>query len=176
MGWRQGQGIGPKTSKAKKKKRPKKSLEEPNKTQPEPTTVDQNLTSNNTGKVYGCVAPPSLLYAKNQQSDSDSESSMEIDENILISPDDVDSPLCNPKDNRFGLGYTGLDKSSMYSSHIDLFGPKLQGKVDNRKLNITGQVKHIISYVFIISSACSIKLICSYVSGFWCGCIRRRRC
>ena len=46
----------------------------------------------------------------------------------------------NPKDNYFGIGYSGLDKRPILSSHINLFEPatfKLQEK--NKKFSIKGQ-------------------------------------
>jgi G patch domain-containing protein 1 len=100
MGWRQGQGIGPRlTSKQKAK----------------------HAEANQ--RMFGCPMPPS------QQGKNDSSSSDDDDDQIdpkykayLFAPDDVPEFVAKPKDNLFGIGYRGLDRSTLIGSgHVSLF-------------------------------------------------------
>ncbi|BFZ12862.1 hypothetical protein BsWGS_15901 [Bradybaena similaris] len=101
MGWREGQGLGPRVKKKKKKKTKQESTKKPN-----PAL-----------KVYGCPLPPS------DQDDSDSDSFVpENMSNITFAPRDVCPIPLDAKDNVHGLGYRGLDPSlALPSSHINLF-------------------------------------------------------
>lgn len=47
---------------------------------------------------------------------------------------------CNPKDNYFGIGYTGLDRRTILSGHVNLFdAPAFSVQDKNKKLSIHGQ-------------------------------------
>lgn len=94
MGWKPGQGVGPRINKQEKKKAVK--LKE---------------------KVYGCVLPPGQV----EEADSDSYSESEWDE-IKYAPQDYELFLNLPKDNFFGIGYKGLEKKSILGKcHISEF-------------------------------------------------------
>ncbi|CAL1536527.1 unnamed protein product [Lymnaea stagnalis] len=98
MGWREGQGLGPRVKKKKPKHVSKSS---------EPTAA----------KIYGCAAPPS----DHDESDSDDYLPKDF-ENITFAPKDVCPIPLEPKDNVHGLGYHGLDsKLALPGSHINLF-------------------------------------------------------
>ncbi|CAG7726850.1 unnamed protein product [Allacma fusca] len=124
MGWRPGQGVGPKVLKKKKKKREDRIEDEEN----------QGIGDSTPARIYGCALPP-------PRSESEDESGSDDDDirALLVAPDEVTCPLYNTKDNNFGLGYQGLDKNSLSSGHVDLFGPALKFKVDDRKMDITGE-------------------------------------
>lgn len=119
MGWKPGQGVGPRVSKAEK--------------------IDSRKKEKAKGsKIYGCAAaPPS---SRKTIEDDDDEDDEDLDENITFAPEDVATFLCKPKDNVFGIGYVGLNKDPILG-HINLFETshlKLQEK--NKKVNIRGQV------------------------------------
>ncbi|KAF0307685.1 G patch domain-containing protein 1 [Amphibalanus amphitrite] len=87
MGWRPGQGIGPRITK-KEKKRQK--------------------------KVYGCALPPGAEPTAAAPSDSDSDSDWDSAlREVLLAPDDFEAPLVRPKHDHMGLGYRGLDRHSV---------------------------------------------------------------
>ncbi|KAJ9586453.1 hypothetical protein L9F63_019891 [Diploptera punctata] len=120
MGWKPGQGIGPRVTKAEKKK-----MKE------EYGRMKQ--------KVYGCSLPDEIKETKQPESDGNSTDD-ENYENITFAPEDFQPALCKPKDNLFGLGYSGLDRRPVLSSHINLFEPTaLKMKEKKKKVLITGQ-------------------------------------
>jgi G patch domain-containing protein 1 len=140
MGWRPGQGVGPRVAKKSGKKKDKRKEKDIDK----PTIVDEDIDmeSISTQKVYGCQLPTGFQKDENEDEDS---TDPEIDADVLYAPEDVESPLCNPKENRFGLGYKGLERLSGPTGHVDLFGKQLKfGKVDgkNKKpdVHVTGEV------------------------------------
>ncbi|KAH9490971.1 G patch domain-containing protein 1 [Bulinus truncatus] len=95
MGWREGQGLGP-----RKRKKKKKSVK----------------TSNPSIKTYGCALPSS-----DDQSDSDEFVPINL-EDIKFAPKDVCPISLNAKDDVHGLGYHGIDASlALPGSHINLF-------------------------------------------------------
>lgn len=60
--------------------------------------------------------------------------------NITFAPDDYEPFRCKPKDNYFGIGYSGLDRRKVLSSHINLFdAPAFCVQDKNKKLSIHGQ-------------------------------------
>lgn len=119
MGWKPGQGVGPRLTKKEKKQSRKEHLKM-------------------TKKVYGCSLPEST--GGYNSSGNSSESSDEEDVNITFAPDDYEPFLCKPKDNCFGIGYSGLDRRSVLSSHINLFQPSsLIMNEKNKKVSISGQ-------------------------------------
>jgi G patch domain-containing protein 1 len=122
MGWKPEQGTGPRLTKSEKRK-----MKEEHK---------------RTGvKVYGCALPQDAH--KEEQSDKDSPCSTddEDDAQLSFAPDDLAPFLCKPKDNSFGLGYSGLDRRPVLSSHVDLFTPTpLRMEEERKKVLIAGQV------------------------------------
>lgn len=116
MGWRPGQGIGPRITKCEKVRTKRR---------------------NDKVKIYGCSLPSQVDNVE----ETDSESGEDATEDILFAPDDYQPFICNPKDNYFGIGYSGLDRRPVLSGHVNLFEEptsfKLQEK--NKKLSIRGQ-------------------------------------
>ncbi|XP_063976054.1 G patch domain-containing protein 1 homolog [Diachasmimorpha longicaudata] len=111
MGWKPGQGVGPRVTRREK----------------------QKTRERNDKKVYGCSLPTQ------ESKDSTSESSDDDQEGILFAPDDYEPYRLNPKDNYFGIGYSGLDRTSILG-HINLFdSPTLQLRDKNKKFSIKGQ-------------------------------------
>ncbi|CAL1290081.1 unnamed protein product [Larinioides sclopetarius] len=103
LGWKPGQGIGP---------RIKKSA---------------------SVKIYGCCPFPES--AELEEDDPYAQS-------FTFAPDDTEAGIYKPKDNVFGLGYSGLSKESVLSARIDTFTPtttKSWLKKDKKKLTISGQ-------------------------------------
>ncbi|GAB6032590.1 G patch domain-containing protein 1 [Chamberlinius hualienensis] len=99
MGWKPGQGIGPRVT--MKDKKLHKSSSKTNK--PE------------TGvKIYGCAIPEDF-----QHPDS-SSSGDEAYDGLTFAPDDVTVRyFSNPKDNWYGIGYVGLDKNPVLSKKTE---------------------------------------------------------
>ncbi|XP_076469895.1 G patch domain-containing protein 1-like [Babylonia areolata] len=113
MGWKEGQGIGPRV-KIKKKKKKK-----------------QNTAPG--VKIYGCSLPP--------RSDEDDESDLsDLDlQNVTFAPKDVTPVSLTSKDNVHGLGYRGLDpRSALPATHISLFDSPAVRSSKSRK-GIRGQ-------------------------------------
>lgn len=115
MGWKPGQGVGPRLTKREKAK-VKKQHEKV--------------------KVYTCYMPTQ----KKEEEESDSESTDDEYSEIKFAPDDYEPFRINPKDNFFGIGYTGLDKRPILSGHINLFEPQtFRVQEKNKKFSVTGQ-------------------------------------
>lgn len=110
MGWKPGQGVGSRLTKREKQKL-KQRNERLKLTRDNPETVESN------------------------SEDSDDNST-----NITFAPDDYEPFRCKPKDNYFGIGYSGLDRRKILSSHINLFDtPAFCIQDKNKKLSIHGQ-------------------------------------
>jgi len=148
MGWRPGQGVGPRLSKAERKAERGKRLEmklakKASREDENAPVVVQRAGPDENVKVYGCHMPPEFRKPKDEDSDSE-ESIIDLKE-ITFAPDDFEDPLCNPKENTFGLGFSGLDRSALSFGAIDLFGGAgggIKSRVENRKLNIQGEVSY----------------------------------
>ncbi|GFN80022.1 G patch domain-containing protein 1, partial [Plakobranchus ocellatus] len=114
MGWKEGQGLGPRM---KQKKKAKKKISQP----------VHGL------KIYGCAPPPS------DDSDSTEEFVPEDMSSVTFAPKDITPISVLPKENVHGLGYRGLDPTlALPSSHINLFSaPPVRSK-SGRK-GISGQ-------------------------------------
>ncbi|NXE21566.1 GPTC1 protein, partial [Ardeotis kori] len=124
MGWKEGQGIGPRV-----KRKPRRQ-------KPDPTV-----------KVYGCALPPGLSEGSEDEEDEYQP------ENVTFAPKDVMPVDVTPKENVHGLGYKGLDPSQALfgvsgREHLNLFtgGSEDTGNLlgelrhsKGRKLGITGQ-------------------------------------
>ncbi|XP_063336671.1 G patch domain-containing protein 1 isoform X2 [Pelmatolapia mariae] len=106
MGWKEGQGVGPRV----KRKARRQQMD-------------------GGGKVYGCTLPP----AGSEESEDDDEEF--APENVTFAPKDVTPVDFNPRLGVQGLGYRGLDPSLALlghgtAEHIDLFKP--QSETRNR--------------------------------------------
>ncbi|NXY16658.1 GPTC1 protein, partial [Atrichornis clamosus] len=124
MGWKEGQGIGPRVKR------------KPYRQKPDPTV-----------KIYGCALPPGL-----SESSEDEEDEYQP-ENVTFAPKDVMPVDLTPKENVHGLGYKGLDPSQALfgvsgREHLNLFTggseetSSLLGDLRHskgRKLGIMGQ-------------------------------------
>ncbi|KAF7667796.1 hypothetical protein LDENG_00045540, partial [Lucifuga dentata] len=100
MGWKEGQGVGPRV---KRKARQQQT--------------------DNTAKVYSCAMPPA--GSENSEDEDDEEFSPE---NVTFAPKDITPVDFSPKVGVQGLGYHGLDPSRALLGrdaleHIDLFNP-----------------------------------------------------
>lgn len=132
MGWKPGQGVGPRLSKSEK-------------------IVSRK--SRNEVKVYGCALPNQ--ESKMRETSDESEDDDDIDPDVTFAPDDFDAWTVKPKDDCFGLGYSGLDRRPVLSSHIDLFGPAKSSLImseKKKKVNIRGQVR--LRSLFISNLSC----------------------
>ncbi|XP_032669581.1 G patch domain-containing protein 1 homolog [Odontomachus brunneus] len=110
MGWKPGQGVGSRLTK-REKRRMKQRNEKLKLAQDNHETILSN----------------------SEDSDDDS-----ID--VTFAPDDYEPFRCKPKDNYFGIGYSGLDRRKVLSSHINLFDtPAFCVQDKNKKLSIHGQ-------------------------------------
>ncbi|KAM9366274.1 G patch domain-containing protein 1 [Symphorus nematophorus] len=109
MGWRDGQGVGPRVKRRARR---------------------QTKTDGATG-VYGCTLPPA--GSENSQGDGDDDDDDDEDEefapdNVTFAPKDVTPVDFTPKVGVQGLGYRGLDPGLALlgrgaPEHIELFRP-----------------------------------------------------
>lgn len=110
MGWKPGQGVGSRLTKKEKQKIKLRNEK-------------LKLVRDNSETVGS--------YSE----DSDDDST-----NITFAPDDYEPFRCKPKDNYFGIGYSGLDRRKVLSGHINLFDtPAFCVQDKNKKLSIHGQ-------------------------------------
>ncbi|XP_015264223.1 PREDICTED: G patch domain-containing protein 1 [Gekko japonicus] len=121
MGWKEGQGVGPRVKRKARKQKPEPGV-----------------------KIYGCALPPG-------SEDSEEEEDEYQPENVTFAPKDVMPVDLAPKDNVHGLGYKGLDPSKALfggsEEHVNIFKPSsenanLIGDLTHskgRKLGISGQ-------------------------------------
>lgn len=110
MGWKPGQGVGSRVT--KKEKREIRQRNERLK-----------LAQSNSG----------IVGSNSEDSDDDST-------NVTFAPDDYELFRCKPKDNYFGIGYSGLDRRKVLSGHINLFDtPAFCVRDKNKKLSIHGK-------------------------------------
>ncbi|XP_073515863.1 G patch domain-containing protein 1 [Phyllobates terribilis] len=123
MGWKEGQGVGPRIKRRAQKK-----------------TAGSNV------KRYGCALPPT------GSEESEDEDDDYVPENITFAPKDVTPVDFTVKDNVHGLGYRGLNpREALFGSlntHINVFSDasektsSLLGDVrqsKGRKVGISGQ-------------------------------------
>ncbi|NXX81384.1 GPTC1 protein, partial [Urocolius indicus] len=124
MGWKEGQGVGPRV-----KRKPRRQ-------KPDPAV-----------KIYGCALPPGLSEGSEDEEDEYQP------ENVTFAPKDVMPVDLTPKENVHGLGYKGLDPSQALfgasgREHLNLFTgasedtSNLLGDLrpnKGRKIGITGQ-------------------------------------
>uniref|UniRef100_A0A2K6NP67 G-patch domain containing 1 n=1 Tax=Rhinopithecus roxellana TaxID=61622 RepID=A0A2K6NP67_RHIRO len=122
MGWKEGQGVGPRV-----KRRPRRQ-------KPDPGI-----------KIYGCALPPGSSEG------SEGEDDDYLPDNVTFAPKDVTPVDFTPKDNVHGLAYKGLDPHQALfgtsGEHFNLFGGGSERAGDlgeiglnkGRKLGISGQ-------------------------------------
>ncbi|XP_040266058.1 G patch domain-containing protein 1 isoform X2 [Bufo bufo] len=123
MGWKEGQGVGPRTKRRAQKQKPEGNV-----------------------KKYGCALPPT------GSEESEDEEDDYVPENITFAPKDVTPIDFTVKDNVHGLGYRGLNPHQAlfgsFDTHVNLFSDasektsSLLGDVRNsrgRKVGISGQ-------------------------------------
>ncbi|XP_063951747.1 G patch domain-containing protein 1-like [Lytechinus pictus] len=128
MGWKPGQGVGPKMERMKKSKRKK---------------------NKGGGRVYGCSRPPVLGQQSDDDSDADDnkegdddgpvEDSDEEDfmRGFLFAPDDIQDFIFALKDDQHGIGYQGMDSRSVLGGHVTLFDEPVMKQ--NRRQGIKGR-------------------------------------
>lgn len=110
MGWKPGQGVGSRLT-----KREKRRMKQRNE------------------KLKLAQENREMILSNSEDSDDDL-----ID--VTFAPDDYEPFRCKPKDNYFGIGYSGLDRRKVLSSHINLFDtPAFCVQDKNKKLSIHGQ-------------------------------------
>eukprot|EP00057_Strongylocentrotus_purpuratus_P002909 XP_003725500.2 PREDICTED: G patch domain-containing protein 1 [Strongylocentrotus purpuratus] len=126
MGWKPGQGVGPKMERKKKGKRRRKKK------------------GGDDGKVYGCARPPILEPLGDDEGDkedddeSPNEDSDEEDfmRGFLFAPDDIQDFMFALKDDQHGIGYQGMDSRSILGGHVTLFDDPVMKQ--NRRQGIKG--------------------------------------
>uniref|UniRef100_A0A8D2JRA9 G-patch domain containing 1 n=1 Tax=Sciurus vulgaris TaxID=55149 RepID=A0A8D2JRA9_SCIVU len=123
MGWKEGQGVGPRV-----KRRPRRQ-------KPDPGV-----------KIYGCALPPGSSEGSEEEDDD------YLPDNVTFAPKDVTPVDFTPKDNVHGLAYKGLDPHQALfgtsGEHLNLFSGGSEGTSNllgdiglnkGRKLGISGQ-------------------------------------
>lgn len=70
--------------------------------------------------MYNCNLGP---IQKAEDSEDDDEDSSDSDSEITFAPDDYEPLVHAFKTNRFGLGYSGLNKNPILQQHVNLFAP-----------------------------------------------------
>lgn len=131
MGWKPGQGVGPRLSKKDK----------------------SSARKLHGFKTYGCSLPNQEDKAVQDVETSDESEDEEFYRNVTFAPDDFEPFLVQPKTDCFGLGYSGLDRRPVLSSHINLFEPvrpSLVMQEKKKKVSIRGQVRISVCFLFLI--------------------------
>ncbi|KAH8370981.1 hypothetical protein KR093_005866 [Drosophila rubida] len=127
MGWKPGQGVGPRQTRKEKRQ-----------------TTARNKREQYLLEHYGNEGLPSSSRADDTGDDDDDE---EEDEDITFAPDDYEPMFYTPKENRFGMSYSGLSRAPVLSKastpgtamqHINLFG-QLETEAKKKQLSIRGQ-------------------------------------
>lgn len=123
MGWRPGQGVGPRLSHQQKK-------------------IQKKEIKKASSKVYGCTLPgSSSTQSGGSGEDSSGDSDNDDITSMTFAPDDYDAFIVKTKDDVFGIGYKGLDKKPVLSGHVQLFEPSFLGMQEKKKkVAIWGQV------------------------------------
>ncbi|XP_029001004.1 G patch domain-containing protein 1 [Betta splendens] len=125
MGWREGQGVGPRV---KRKAR--------------------RLKNDGGSKVHGCSLPPE----GSEESEENDDNEEFAPENVTFAPKDVTPVDFSPRLGVQGLGYRGLDPGLALlgreaAEHIDLFRPESETRTrlfggtqkGSRRAGVTGQ-------------------------------------
>ncbi|KAI5695092.1 hypothetical protein M8J75_010709 [Diaphorina citri] len=135
MGWKPGQGIGPRLSRREKQAATARDLSRP--------------------KVYGCAMPGDREGAAGKGQEEEEEEEEECESGFTYAPNEYVQYLVKPKDDEFGLGYKGLDRKPVLSSEkrgfnlFDLDEPPGRNEAqdsgvtfigrNNKKIKIHGQ-------------------------------------
>lgn len=82
QGWKPGQGIGPKVTKRRKQ-----------------------ATKQSYSRTYGCSGPE-------EQEEEERDPMLEKYRDFLFAPDEIPVSVARPKDNFFGIGYSGLARGT----------------------------------------------------------------
>nr|CAD7461141.1 unnamed protein product [Timema tahoe] len=150
MGWKPGQGVGPRVSKGEKQRIRQENerilgrvygcSSEPQQGMPPPAlSSDCRCDSYEKPEGIDKIARGVCALTAPQSSNGDTSSDEDISE-LTFAPDDYEVLVCRPKDNSWGLGYTGLDHRPILSAHIDLFSPSAFIMKDKgKKVSISGQ-------------------------------------
>ncbi|XP_053557515.1 G patch domain-containing protein 1 [Bombina bombina] len=113
MGWKEGQGVGPRTKRKARKQKPESGV-----------------------KLYGCALP----RAGSEESEEDDDDEY-LPENVTFAPKDVIPIDFAVKDNVHGLGYRGLDPRQAlfgsFDSRVNLFTDGSE-----RTSNLLGDLRH----------------------------------
>ncbi|KAH8339043.1 hypothetical protein KR074_001198 [Drosophila pseudoananassae] len=130
MGWKQGQGVGPRQTKKEKRQATARN------------TREQYLLEH-----YGAEGLPAQKEKDTENANTEDEDEEE-DEEITFAPDDYEPMFFTPKENRFGMSYSGLSRDPILSKsssssatpmqHINLFG-QLEKQAKGKQLSIRGQ-------------------------------------
>ncbi|ALC44728.1 CG8833 [Drosophila busckii] len=129
MGWKHGQGVGPRQTRKEKKQASARNKRE------------QYLREH-----YGAEELPGRSDGATDDDEYDAAEDEE-DEDITFAPDDYEPIFYTPKHNRFGMSYSGLSRAPVLSKssavatpmqHINLFG-ELEKSAKQPKLSIRGQ-------------------------------------
>ncbi|XP_075840562.1 G patch domain-containing protein 1 isoform X1 [Microtus pennsylvanicus] len=123
MGWKEGQGVGPRVKRKPRRQKPDPGV-----------------------KIYGCALPPGGSEGSEDEDDD------YLPDNVTFAPKDVMPVDFTPKDNVHGLAYKGLDpRQALFGrpgEHLNLFGGASEGTSHlledvglskGRKLGISGQ-------------------------------------
>ncbi|EDV96655.1 G patch domain-containing protein 1 homolog [Drosophila grimshawi] len=132
MGWKPGQGVGPRQTRKEKR-----------------LATTRNQREKYLLEHYGAEGLPNNDKSRNSECDDDeNEENEEEDEEITFAPDDYEPAFYTPKDNRFGMSYSGLSRAPVLSKasdisgapmqHINLFG-QLEMAAKQKQLSIRGQ-------------------------------------
>ncbi|XP_017135222.1 G patch domain-containing protein 1 homolog [Drosophila miranda] len=134
MGWKPGQGVGPRQTRKEKRLASARNKRE------------QYLLEH-----YGAEGLPSLDQLQNAdvEEGNDDDDDDEDDEEITFAPNDYEPIFYTPKENRFGMSYSGLSRDPILSKsssshpaapmqHINLFG-QLETQPKQKQLSIRGQ-------------------------------------
>ncbi|XP_024075149.1 G patch domain-containing protein 1 isoform X1 [Terrapene carolina triunguis] len=113
MGWKEGQGVGPRV-----KRKPRKQ-------KPDPEV-----------KVYGCALPP-----EGSEGSEDEEDEYQP-ENVTFAPKDVMPVDLTPKENVHGLGYKGLDPTKALFGVSGGEHPSLFTDGSEKTSNLLGDLRH----------------------------------
>ena len=100
MGWKPGQGVGPKLTRKHKKR-----------------------VESSTKRLFGPSLPAKPSNAESTSSEDDEDMMNNQYRDFLFAPDDVPNFVAKPKENLFGIGYQGLERGNVLGHHINLFGP-----------------------------------------------------
>ncbi|XP_017011068.2 G patch domain-containing protein 1 homolog [Drosophila takahashii] len=129
MGWKPGQGVGPRQTRKEKRQATARN------------TREQYLLEH-----YGAEGLPAQTEANEE--DGNAEDEDDDDEDITFAPDDYEPIFYTPKENRFGMSYSGLSRDPILSKsssssakpmqHINLFG-QMEEQANKKQLSIRGQ-------------------------------------